>query len=62
MSPFKSKAQLRKWGELVKQNKISKETFNEALKETPDVEKLPERTGPSGIDRIRKVAKAKLIK
>lgn len=43
--PFKSKAQLRKFAELVKQGKMSKKTFNEWLKATPNVKRLPERIG-----------------
>ena len=40
--PFKSKAQLRKFGELVKEHKISKAKFNEWIKETPNIKKLPQ--------------------
>lgn len=57
--PLKSKAQLRKWGELVKQGKISQAKFDEALKATPNVGGLPEKIGPSGIDRIRAIRKIK---
>ena len=42
--PFESKAQLRKFGELVKQGKMSQATFDEWLKATPSVHELPERT------------------
>lgn len=41
--PFKSKAQVRKFAELVKQGKISKREFNKWVKETPNMKKLPER-------------------
>lgn len=43
--PFKSKAEIRKWGELVKQGKISQAKFDEALSATKDAHKLPERVG-----------------
>lgn len=44
--PFKSKAEMRKWGELVKQGKISQAKFDEALRLTKNPHKLPERIGP----------------
>jgi hypothetical protein len=43
--PFKSKAQLRKFGELLKEGKISSATFKEWLSATPNIKKLPERVG-----------------
>ena len=42
--PFKSAAQRRKFGELVKQGKMSQQTFNEWERDTPS--KIPERIGP----------------
>lgn len=45
--PLKSKAQIAKWGELVKQGKISQDKFDEALSVTP--KHLPERIGPKKI-------------
>jgi hypothetical protein len=44
--PFKSKAQLRKIAELVKQGKMTEGQFQEWSKATPDTSKLPERLGP----------------
>lgn len=41
--PFKSKAQVRKFGAMVKRGEISEKKFKEWLKETPSVKKLPER-------------------
>lgn len=41
--PFKSESQRRKFGELVKSGKMSKQTFNEWNKDTPS--ELPERIG-----------------
>lgn len=43
--PFKSKDQVRKFGELVAQGKMSQATFDEWNKDT-DHSKLPERIGP----------------
>jgi len=42
MSPFKSQAQLRKFASMVKEGKISQNTFDEWLSETKDVGKLPD--------------------
>lgn len=55
--PLKSKAQLRKLGELVKQGKMSESKFKEFITSTPNIKTLPERIGPIGIDRIKKVKK-----
>jgi len=41
--PFKSKAQLRKFGAMVKSGEISQAEFDKWLKHTPNVKKLPER-------------------
>ena len=54
--PFKSWAQVRKFGSLVKQGKMSKETFKKWLKETPSVNSLPERKNDK--KRIRKNKKS----
>jgi hypothetical protein len=51
--PFKSHAQRRKFAELVKQGKMSKETFEEWNKETPA--QMPDRVRKGNI--IRKVKK-----
>lgn len=48
MSPLKSKAQIAKWGELVKEGKISESKFKEAIRATPNIHKLPERATPEG--------------
>lgn len=50
MSPFSSFAQMRKFGSLVAQKKISKETFNEWRSKT-NTSNLPE--------RVKKVVKKK---
>ena len=52
--PIKSKAQLRKLGELVSQGKMSKSKMLEFIKATPNVKDLPERVGK---DKVRKVKK-----
>lgn len=53
--PFKSQAQRRKFAEMVKDGKISKETFGEWNSETP--KKIPERIGPqkkiNSIEQLR---------
>ena len=41
--PFRSRAQIRKFAELVKQGKMSQATFDEWLKATPNVKSLPNR-------------------
>lgn len=41
--PFKSKSQMRKFGQLVKEGKISKETFQEWADSTPNPKRLPEK-------------------
>ena len=41
--PFRSKAQVRKFGAMVKRGEISKKKFEEWLHETPNIKKLPER-------------------
>jgi hypothetical protein len=46
--PFKSKAQLRKFGQLLKEGKISSATFKEWLSATQNVKKLPERVKKYG--------------
>jgi hypothetical protein len=43
--PFKSKAQVRKFAELLKEGKISSATFREWLNATPNIKKLPEKVG-----------------
>ena len=41
--PFKSQAQVRKFEEMVKEGKMTKETMAQWIRETPDMKKLPER-------------------
>lgn len=43
--PFKSKAQLRKFGEMVKQGTMKKEEFKKWVVDTPNIQDLPERAG-----------------
>lgn len=43
--PFKSKAQIRKFGELVKQGKMKQSKMDEWLKETKSPHRLPDRVG-----------------
>lgn len=58
MSPFKSMAQRRKFGELVKQGKMSQKTFDEWNLATGS-KKLPERIGPEkpkSVTELRKLS------
>ena len=41
--PFKSKAQVKKFGAMVGRGEISKATFKKWKKHTPNIKKLPER-------------------
>lgn len=43
VSPFRSKSQVRKFGAMVKRGEISQRKFDEWLKATPSVKKLPEK-------------------
>jgi len=54
--PFKSKAQRRKFAELLVEGKISNETFEEWNRETGGA-KLPERVKPKTRARSRRTAK-----
>jgi len=57
--PFKSKAQRRKFAELLVKGEISEETFEEWNRETGRA-KLPERVTPkSGRGRVKRKAKSK---
>lgn len=62
--PFKSKEEMRKWAELVKQGKIRQHQFDEALGATENVHALPERIHPKHpkIPKIGKVGTTKVIK
>ena len=57
MSPFRSKAQLEKFAEMVKNKQMTKEEFHKWLDETPSVGKLPER-----VSKPFKVTKVKVIR
>jgi peptidyl-tRNA hydrolase len=58
---FRSEAQRRKFGELVKQGKMSQKTFDEWNSATPA--KIPERVGkPKTLEDLKKIAKAKFKK
>jgi len=41
--PFKSKAQVRKFGAMVKRGEMSQAEFDKWLKHTPNIKGLPER-------------------
>jgi hypothetical protein len=66
--PFSSEAQRRKFGELVKQGKMTQATFDKWNKDTPV--NIPERKGqapgatakPRTIEELKAIAKKKLGK
>jgi hypothetical protein len=53
--PFRSKAQVRKFGAMVKRGEMSKAKFEEWLHETPNIKRLPERVGKKKV--IKKKSK-----
>lgn len=52
--PLKSKAQLRKFGALVKKGEISPAKFKQWRDETPNIKELPERATLEAIQKRRK--------
>lgn len=48
---FKSKAQMRRFEELVKEGKMRREFFDECYRLTPNIEALPERIHPKKDDK-----------
>ena len=56
--PIRSKSQLRRFGQLVKEGKLSQAEMDKWIKETPNIKGLPERLGQS---RPGKIKKAKVI-
>lgn len=58
--PFKSEAQRRKFGAMVKKGEISQKTFEEWNAETP--KNIPERKKPKTLEAMKKAAKAKMKK
>ena len=59
--PFKSEAQRRKFGSMVKKGEISQKTFDEWNSETP--KNIPERKSkPKTLNDLNKIAKAKMKK
>ncbi len=43
--PFKSKAQMRKFGAMLRSGEISEDEYEEWRRATPNVSRLPERVG-----------------
>ena len=61
--PFRSKAQVRKFGAMVKRGEISQAEFDKWLKHTPNIKGLPERVGKKKVTKKkRKVVKKKKSK
>lgn len=58
--PFKSEAQRRKFGAMVKKGEITQKTFDEWNAETP--KNIPERKKPKTIKDLKKIANAKFKK
>ena len=59
--PFKSEAQRRKFGAMVKKGEITQKTFDEWNAETP--KNIPERKSkPKTLNDLKKIAQAKLKK
>lgn len=59
--PLKSKAQMKKFGAMVKEGKMSQEEFDKWIKDTPNINDLPERAvQPTGLDRLKAAAKVKI--
>ena len=57
--PFKSEAQRRKFGAMVKKGEITKKTFDEWNAETP--KNIPERKGkPKTLSDLKKIARSKM--
>ena len=62
MAPFKSKAHMRRLLHLVDLGQITKASFEKLLKETPDVDELPERVTEEKISTVKKAKEAKVVK
>ena len=60
MAPFRSEAQRRKFGAMVKKGEISQKTFDEWNAETP--KNIPERKKPKTLKQMKAIAKKKLGK
>ena len=61
---FKSKSEMRRWGEMVKTGEIPKHQYDAKLKQTENVHLLPERIEPQHpkIPRIKQVGTTRVIK
>lgn len=53
--PFKSKAEMAKWQELVRQGKITPEQYKDRLTRTESLHKLPERITVKRAPRVKKI-------
>ncbi len=52
--PFRSKAQLRKFGAMARRGEISEEEFREWRDATPNISKLPERVGRKTVKKRKR--------
>lgn len=57
--PFKSKTQLRKFAAMVKSGEMSREEFQEWLRETKNIKSLPERVSKKSKRQNQKEKKRK---
>lgn len=57
--PFKSKSQMRRFGHLLKEGKMTQEEYDKWAEGTPSMDKLPERTTTKKYNPIVKVRKPK---
>lgn len=53
--PFKSKSQMKRFGAMVKEGKMSTEEFKKWEKDTPHISKLPDKVGPQKVGSVGKV-------
>lgn len=64
--PFQSKAQMRKFLELVHKGEMKREKFDEWVKSTPDIDALPERLETniyaSHLSKIKTIRRVREIK
>lgn len=53
--PFKSKSQMRRMAQLVKEGKLSQGEYDKHQQDTPNVEHLPDRAKPPRVTKAKKV-------
>lgn len=53
--PFKSKDQIARFREMVSGGKMTQDTFDRWMQETPNPEALPDRIGPPKVGVVKKI-------